>query len=269
VYNSYVIILIDLDNTIYPASKGVLKAIDRRMSRYMVEKLCIPRSDVDEMRVRYWKTYGTTMRGLRENFEIDEVDFLEYVHNVPVEDLLEPDTRLRRILSSVEHSMYIFTNADIKHAKRVLAALGIADLLDGIFDVKTLNLLAKPDPRSYTAVMERFSEGKRDNPDEDHSRPGIMGADSQNPDSSRPRTGEQFLFLDDCSMYLKPAKEIGWITVHVCEESGAKPRESQADGNETGAMRGGIDTWVDYTIPSVCDLPQLIGEIERKDGAKK
>ena len=50
----------------------------------------------------------------------------------PTRSLPQPDPTLKRLLDSIPHPKYIFTNADIKHADRCLALLGIADCFDGV-----------------------------------------------------------------------------------------------------------------------------------------
>ncbi len=57
-------IFFDLDDTLYPSSSGLWKAIKERMNIYMRDMLHIPEDEVPALREQYYKMYGTTLRGL-------------------------------------------------------------------------------------------------------------------------------------------------------------------------------------------------------------
>ena len=56
----------DLDDTLYPASTGLWHAIKERMNMFMHERLCLPEAEIPALREQYFKTYGTTLRGLQQ-----------------------------------------------------------------------------------------------------------------------------------------------------------------------------------------------------------
>ncbi len=84
-------IFFDLDDTLYPSSAGLWKAIKGRMNEYMREKMNIPADKIPELREKYFMQYGTTMRGLQANHNINSDDFLAYVHDLPLGNYLTPD----------------------------------------------------------------------------------------------------------------------------------------------------------------------------------
>ena len=58
------IILIDLDDTIYPVSLGLWPLFTTRIHTYMRDRVGIPENEITTTRDRLFEQYGTTMRGL-------------------------------------------------------------------------------------------------------------------------------------------------------------------------------------------------------------
>jgi putative hydrolase of the HAD superfamily len=148
----------DLDDTLYPSSSGLWHAIKDRMNLYMLERLGISEKDVPILREQYFKMYGTTLRGLQERHNVDKEDFLAFVHDLPLKNYLRPNPVLREVLSSLPTHNLIFTNADVPHARRVLAALQLDDLFDTVVDVNAVAPYCKPMPESFAIAMELANE---------------------------------------------------------------------------------------------------------------
>jgi len=151
-------IFFDLDDTLYPNSTGLWKAIKERMNMYMIERMKLPEKDVPAMREQYLKMYGTTLRGLQERHNVDTEDFLAYVHDLPLKDYLTPDPIQRSIIASLPSQKLIFTNADSNHAQRVLTVLELDDLFDTIIDINTVSPYCKPMPESFAIAQELADE---------------------------------------------------------------------------------------------------------------
>jgi pyrimidine 5'-nucleotidase len=148
----------DLDDTLYPSSTGLWPAIKERMTRYMIERIAIPAEEVPFLREQYFKMYGTTLRGLQERHNVDKDDFLAFVHDLPLNDYLTPNSVLREVLTSLPTRNFIFTNADTPHARRVLAALQLDDLFETVVDVNAVAPYCKPMPESFAIAMELADE---------------------------------------------------------------------------------------------------------------
>jgi len=148
----------DLDDTLYPSSTGLWPAIKDRMNLYMIERLGLPESDVPFLREQYFKMYGTTLRGLEERHQVDKQDFLAYVHDLPLTEYLCPNPVIRDVLASLPTRNFIFTNADVSHARRVLAALQLDDLFETIVDVNAVSPYCKPMPESFAIAMDLADE---------------------------------------------------------------------------------------------------------------
>ena len=157
-YASITTLFIDLDDTIYPASSGVWGLIRQRIDRYMVERLQYPQEQVSLIRQNLFQTYGTTMRGLQATRAIDEADFLAYVHDVPVQDLLHPDDALREMLLSYPQKKIILTNADTQHALRVLRAVGLDNIFEQIVDIRAIAPFCKPQSGAFSTALRLVGE---------------------------------------------------------------------------------------------------------------
>jgi putative hydrolase of the HAD superfamily len=182
-------LLFDLDDTLYPPGNGLWAAIRERMGQYMIERIGLPAEEVPTIRQRYYQTYGTTLRGLLANYpdRVNADDYLAYVHDLPLEDYIQPDPKLRQLLLTFPQQRWIFTNADANHARRVLNVLGLRDCFAGIVDVRGLGLACKPDPQAYRRAL------------------AIVG--EPNPACC--------VLLDDAVHNLAPAHSLGFTTVLV------------------------------------------------------
>ena len=190
-------LLIDLDGTLYPNENGMWDAIADRMEKFMHEVLHLPLEVIPTMRQEYFLKYGTTLKGLQENYSIDQFEYLDYVHDIPLDKFIKPDDQLRTILENIPMKKWIFTNSDRAHSERVLNALGIQGLFEDIIDVISLDFYNKPNPIVYSKALE------------------ITGA--THPSKS--------IFLDDTPRNLMPARQLGMRTVLV----GNKPRGEEAE----------------------------------------
>ena len=148
----------DLDDTLYPSSTGLWTAIKDRINLYMRERMSIPEKEVPVLREQYFKMYGTTLRGLQARHNVDVEDYLAFVHDLPLKDYLTPNSTQREIIASLPIRKLIFTNADVLHARRVLAALQLDDLFDDIVDVNTVAPYCKPMPESFAIAQELANE---------------------------------------------------------------------------------------------------------------
>ena len=146
--------LFDLDNTLYPKSSGLMAEIGRRMNVYMSERLGIPEDKVRGIRDSLLASYGTTLNGLRRRYEIDPDDFLSFVHDIRMEQFINRDESLDQMLEALHLRKIVFTNADARHARRVLSRLGVLRRFEAIIDIHFIEFCNKPDPRAYRVALE-------------------------------------------------------------------------------------------------------------------
>jgi putative hydrolase of the HAD superfamily len=147
-------LLFDLDGTLYPQNNGIWEAIAARMEDYMHTYLGFSRAEIPGIREGYYHQYGTTLKGLIVNHNIDPYAYLRYVHDIPLGEYISQDTLLAESLARLDFPKWIFTNADVNHAARVLEKLGVSHFFEGILGVNSLNFVNKPEPGAYQAVLE-------------------------------------------------------------------------------------------------------------------
>jgi putative hydrolase of the HAD superfamily len=183
----------DLDNTLYPASCGLMAEVSARMTKFVAERLNLePQSALVEQK-RMFREYGTTLRGLMNDHDVDPTHFMDFVHDVDY-GLVEPVPRLNNALRQLPGRKVIFTNASTAHAETVLRNLGIDDLFDGIFDVAAADYIPKPNPKAYEMIVARHNIDPR------HA-----------------------VMLEDIGPNLQPAAQMGMTTVWVRYDTKADP----------------------------------------------
>jgi putative hydrolase of the HAD superfamily len=184
-------ILFDLDDTLYPRQVGIMEQIRALMLRYMQTRFNLSPEEADALRRHYFLTYGTTMRGLQINHHIDPDEFLHFVHDIPLQEYLQPNAELCEVLDAIPLKKVIFTNASRDHAERVLDLLGVRHQFSQIIDVRDMNYVSKPQPAAYRRICELLDV--------------------------RP---EECLLVEDNARNLRPAKALGMTTVLVKDGSG-------------------------------------------------
>jgi len=184
--------LFDLDNTLYPKSSGLMQAIGQRINLFMMERLGVKPEEVSKVRDDFLRAFGTTLNALRRYYPVDPDEFLDFVHDVPLEKHLQPEAALDRMLGSLSLRKIIFTNADAKHARRVLALLGVLNRFESVIDIHMLEFVNKPDRRAYLKALDFVS--------------------------ARP---EECMLIEDSPANIAPARELGMLTVLVGD--GSKP----------------------------------------------
>ncbi len=193
-------VLFDLDNTLYPSDGGLLKEIDSRMTAFVVEYLGISAEKAKALRVGFRDRYGTTLRGLMEEYDFKEYDrFFREVHPEDPSIYLDKDPVLKTMLASIKLPKSVLTNSPVEHAERVLEYLEIRDFFQHIFDIRFNRLVGKPNISAYRRVLEYL---------------GIKP--------------EETVFIDDLKIYLEPFKEMGGKAILI--EHGSRKEEKSNNG---------------------------------------
>jgi putative hydrolase of the HAD superfamily len=206
----------DLDNCLYPAATGLFALIDERMGAYIQRLLDCDPAEARRVQKDHFHTHGTTLAGLMRNHAIDPHDFLENVHDIPL-DLVERNDRLGAALDRLPGRKFVFTNGDAPYARRVLEALGIHDRFDDLHDIHANSYRPKPDPHGYALLCERFA-----------ITPGTA------------------LLVDDMAQNLKPAKSLGMTTVWV--DNGSERGSHGADESFIDHRIEDVCDWLDSIL---------------------
>ena len=174
--------IFDLDNTLYSGKTKVFEQVDKRMSKYISDKLDVSVEEAIKIQKNYFYEYNTTLNGLILKHNIDPHEFLKYVHDIDI-SFLQKDKILRKELIKLKAKKYIFTNGSHDHILNVTKHLGIEDLFDGMWDIVDSNFKPKPLIEPYNMLIKKFDI---------------------NPDLA--------IFIDDIAQNLEPAKKIGMKT---------------------------------------------------------
>lgn len=149
-------ILLDVDDTLYAQGQGPFKQVTERIGAYVTARLGLEQTAALALRRRYVAAYGSTMGGLVVHHGIDPVEFLDYVHDVPVETILQPDARLFEVLKALPAPLAAFSNGSRDYVARVLKALGVADLFEQVLAIEDFDFIPKPQERPYRTAQERL-----------------------------------------------------------------------------------------------------------------
>jgi putative hydrolase of the HAD superfamily len=197
-------ILFDLDETLYPRSAGLMRAIGQRIHAYMVERMGISPELATQIRMEYYRKYGTSLRGLLVHYGINPEDYLAFVHDVALEDYIQPNPGLKAMLEKMPLRKAIFTNATTEHALSVMRILGIEDQFERIIDVRANRFVGKPYVQAYRQAAN------------------LMGASPQ-----------RCVLVEDSVRNLRPGKTLGMVTVLVGDE---EPQNEVVDFHVTDVL---------------------------------
>ncbi len=177
--------LFDLDNTLYSGKTKVFDQIDKKMSKFISEKLNVDIKKAKEIQKNYFYQYDTTLSGLIKNHKINADEFLDFVHDINI-DFLKKDLNLAQELEKLDGEKIIFTNGSRKHAINITKKLGVHQYFDDIFDIVDSEFIPKPSVEPYKKLVEKH---KID--------PNLC------------------VFVEDIARNLKPAYEMGMKTVWI------------------------------------------------------
>jgi putative hydrolase of the HAD superfamily len=200
--------LFDLDNTLYSGDTKVFDQVDKKMSKFISEKLNVSLEEAKKIQKNYFHEYNTTLNGMIKNHDIDANEFLEFVHDVDLEFLKE-DEPLKTEIEKLKGKKIIFTNGSRAHASNVTSRIGIEQLFDGVFDIVDSDFYPKPSIEPYKKIIENYK---------------IIP--------------EYCIFFEDIARNLKPAYELGMKTVWIenNEPWAAKYSDEEFVNYKTGSL---------------------------------
>lgn len=126
---------------------------------YFEEHLNLPRENAIMLHSEYYRNYGLAIAGLIRHHQIDPLDFNAKVDDaLPLDSVIRPRPGLKKMLGDIDRSkvkLWLFTNAYVNHARRVVRLLEIAEYFDGITycDYAAEPFVCKPDRGMYAKAM--------------------------------------------------------------------------------------------------------------------
>jgi putative hydrolase of the HAD superfamily len=177
--------LFDLDNTLYPEESGFMKLVESRMTDFVLQVTGLARDEAFALQKRYYAEHGLTLTGLIKHHGADPKDFFALHHDLSLE-ALSKDPDLLIALAKLPGKRFVFTNADDKHAERVMAHLGLTELFDDVFHIHSFGYAPKPDPLGFQRMIDAHGMDPR-----------------------------ATAFFEDSERNLKPAADLGMTTILV------------------------------------------------------
>jgi len=153
--NRAVIWVFDLDNTLHNATPHIFPHISRAMTDYLQTHLDLDEPGANALRIDYWQRYGATLLGVMQHHpEIDPKHFLWHTHQFPqLHSMLVFERGLRGLLRYLPGKKILFSNAPAHYAKRVLAAMRVADLFSDVICVERTGFRPKPSAHGFRQIL--------------------------------------------------------------------------------------------------------------------
>ena len=209
--------IFDLDNTLYPARCRLFDQIDRRIGEYVASFLRIDLETARRRQKEFYRSHGSTLRGMMSLHGMEPDGYLEYVHDIDLSPV-DADPLLGETLARLPGRRLIFTSATSAHAERVIRRLGIDGHFEDVFDVVAAAYDPKPLVETYDRLLERHSV---------------------DPTKSA--------FFDDIPRNLKPAADIGMTTVWI---PGRREWGRSDDEGHVHYVAEHLAHWLDVAAPA-------------------
>ncbi len=191
--------IFDLDNTLYPASCRLFDQVTRRMTAYICDRLAVSPGQAAELRRRYFREHGTTLRGLMTVNAIDPHEFLAFVHDIDLAGV-PPDPALVAAIGQLHGRKIVHTNGSVRHAERLLDHLGLSGSFSGIVDIVAADFDPKPALAGYRLLLRRHAVA-----------------------------AERALMVEDIARNLAPAAALGMTTAWMRNELDWAAGEADSD----------------------------------------
>ena len=205
------VLFFDIDNCLYPRSLRIHDLMAELIDKYFVSHLSLSAEAALELHQRYYRDYGLAISGLVKHHQVDPLAYNRDVDDaLPLEGLIKRNEGLRELLAGVDRTrckLWLFTNAHITHAQRVVRLLDVAEFFEGITycDYAEKRLVAKP----HTEMFEKAE-----------AEAGLVFAPGMEGKGQR---HDRCFFVDDSAMNCSAAKDWGWTVVHKLEPEDAEP----------------------------------------------
>ncbi len=186
-------VIFDLDNTLYPPGSGVMEEIGHRIHLWLRRRLDLTWEEAASLRRDYLHQHGTTMGGLMSEHAVDVPHYLDFVHDIPIEEHLEPNPALTEMLDRLPLRKVIYTNATSEHGRRVLRALGVYEHFERIIGIEEVGFHNKYHRKAYERMLAQLDA-----------------------------SGTECVMVEDSPRNLPPAKAVGMRTILVRPETGAE-----------------------------------------------
>jgi putative hydrolase of the HAD superfamily len=215
--------LFDLDDTLHDASSTSLPGLHVSFGDYIQQHLGLTKEQSDALRRTYWQRYGATLLGLVKHHGVDAAHFLHHTHLLPgLEPTLRGHAHDFATLRKLRGRKFILTNAPRVYAERVLGALGIRHLFDGLISIEDMHMFGQLRPKPDARMLRRLLARLR-------AQPG------------------RCVLVEDTLVHQKAARRVGMRTVWM-------QRWSRAAASSTAPRWSRQPAYVDMAVRSLVVL---------------
>lgn len=153
--------LFDLDDTLHNASHRAFRELNASMTAYIETHLGLSTEEAAALRHRYWIRYGATLTGLQRHHGVKAAHFLHETHRLPgLDEHLHGHAHDLAALRRLRGRKFLMTNAPLAYAERVLAAIGLLGVFEGLICIEDMRCFGhsrpKPDARMFRMVLARL-----------------------------------------------------------------------------------------------------------------
>ena len=182
--------IFDLDNTLHDARARIFPAMHEQINAYLRRHFGVDEPGADEIRTRFWRSYGTTLNGLMRHHGVDPRHFLRETHVFPeLADMVVHENALKHALARLGGKKLVFSNAPRHYVEEVLHVMGLARSFDAVYTIEDARYRGKPALHGFHFLLRRH-----------HLAP------------------YRCAFIDDALENLRAAHRLGMSTVWVSRE---------------------------------------------------
>jgi putative hydrolase of the HAD superfamily len=145
--------IFDLDNTLYPPEARLWPQVDERITLFLSEFFGLDGLSARALQKYYYHRYGTTLKGLMEEYGLDPAEFLAFAHDIDLSHI-EHDVPLGEAIALLPGRKLILTNGSRQHAENVSKALGIREHFEDVFDIAASGFVPKPEQAAYDRFLD-------------------------------------------------------------------------------------------------------------------
>ncbi len=148
--------IFDLDNTLHDARARIFPAMHEQINAYLRRYFGVDAAGADEIRTRFWRTYGTTLNGLMRHHGADPRHFLRETHVFPeLADMVVHENALKHALRRLGGVKLVFSNAPRHYVEEVLRIMGLARAFDGVYTIEDARYRGKPALHGFHFLLRK------------------------------------------------------------------------------------------------------------------
>lgn len=147
--------IFDLDNTLYPPESALWPQVDQRITLFLGNMFGIDGMSARALQKYYYQKYGTTLKGLMDQYGMKPEPFLDFAHDIDV-SRLPPDPELGHAIEALPGRKLILTNGSEAHARNVAGRLGILHHFEAVFDIIAADFTPKPEEATYLKFLDQY-----------------------------------------------------------------------------------------------------------------